>query len=53
MYLIGLHGQETSFSPAPSGAPTECMHGTKWPSLPSSSRTARPILVMIFMLTAT
>jgi hypothetical protein len=39
--------------PGSSGAPTVCMQGTKWPSLPSTSRTARPMRVMIFMLTAT
>ena len=36
-----------------SGAPTLCTQGTKWPSLPSRSSTARPMRVMIFMLTAT
>ena len=29
MYLVSLHGQGTSFSPAPSGAPSECRAGTK------------------------
>ena len=39
--------------PARSGAPTVCMHGTKSPSAPSTSSTARPMRVMIRMLTAT
>ena len=34
-------------------APTVCMHGTKSPSSPSTSTAARPMRVMIFMLTAT
>ena len=53
MYLVSLQGQATSFWPGSSGAPTVCMQGTKWPSLPSRSSTARPMRVMTFMLTAT
>ena len=53
MYLVALHGHGTSFSPGASGAPTVCMHGTKWPSAPSTSSTFVPIRVIIFMLTAT
>ncbi len=53
MYLVALHGQGTSFSPGASGAPTECMQGTKWPSAPSTSSTALPMRVISFMLTAT
>ena len=53
MYLVGLQGQATSFSPGDSGAPTVCMQGTKWPSAPSTSRTLLPMRVIIFMLTAT
>ena len=51
MYLVSLHGQGTSSSPAARGAPTECRHGTKSPS-PRTSNTLLPIRVMIFMLTA-
>ena len=35
MYLLSAsHGQGTSSSPSPSGAPTECTHGTNSPSAP-------------------
>ena len=40
-------------APARSGAPTECTHGTNAPSVPSTSYTARPIRVMMRMLTTT
>src|SRR5690349_24078641 len=53
MYFVLLQGQETSFCPASSGAPTVCTQGTKSPSAPSTSYTALPMRVMIFMLTAT
>ncbi|MCY1345617.1 hypothetical protein D9M71_789450 [compost metagenome] len=53
MYLVGLHGHGTSFSPAASGLPTVCTHGTNSPSVPSTSYTARPMRVMMRMLTAT
>ena len=53
MYLVLLHGQATSCSPAASGLPTECTHGTKCPLSPSTSYTARPMRVMIRMLTTT
>src|SRR5512133_1063731 len=53
MYLVGLHGHATSFWPGCSGAPTVWTQGTNSPSLPSTSYTARPMRVMIFMLTAT
>ena len=54
MYLFSAsHGQGTSASPAASGAPTECRHGTKSPSVPSTSRAALPIRVMIRMLATT
>jgi hypothetical protein len=36
-----------------SGLPTVCTHGTKSPSVPSTSYTARPMRVMMRMLTAT
>ena len=52
-FTVGLHGQATSVWPGSSGAPTVCMHGTKGPSEPSTSSTAEPIRVMIFMFTAT
>ncbi len=48
-----LHGHCTSRSPTASGAPTLCTHGTNVPSLPSTSYTARPMRVIIFMLTTT
>ncbi len=44
MYLVSLHGQGISVSPALSGAPTECSAGTK--SASSSSiffRTLAPL----------
>ena len=54
MYLCSLlDGHGTSSSPSSSGAPTECRPGTKSPSSPSSSRTARPMRVMIRIETAT
>ena len=53
MYLVALHGQATSCSPAASGLPTECTQGTKSPSSPSTSYTARPMRVISRMLTAT
>src|SRR6478609_6805302 len=53
MYLVSLHGQATSCWPAASGAPTVCTQGTNSPSTPSTSYTALPMRVMIFMLTAT
>ena len=53
MYLVGLQGQATSFWPAFSGAPTVCTQGTNSPSVPSTSWTAWPMRVMIFILTAT
>jgi hypothetical protein len=53
MYLVLLHGQAALVSPGCSGAPTVCMQGTKVPSSPSTSNTARPMRVMMRMLTAT
>src|SRR3954466_8183865 len=53
MYLVLLQGQLELFSPGCSGAPTVWMQGTKSPSTPSTSYTALPMRVMIFMLTAT
>src|SRR3954463_6263403 len=53
MYLVLLHGQLELFSPACSGTPTVCTQGTYSPSTPSTSYTALPMRVMIFMLTAT
>ena len=53
MYLLSaLHGHATSVSPASSGAPTECMHGTNGPS-PSTSSAFLPMRVMILIDTAT
>jgi len=48
----GSHGHGTSAAPGARGRPTEWTHGTKSPS-PSASSTARPMRVMIRMLTAT
>ena len=57
MYLVGLHGQATSAWTSPcastNGIPTEWTQGTKAPSVPSWSKIARPIRVMIRMLTTT
>ena len=54
MYLtVGLQGQEMSFWPGLSGAPIVCMQGTNTSESPSASSTARPMRVMIFMLTTT
>ena len=56
MYLRAMspsHGHGTSAWPGLSGAPTECMHGMKKPSVPSASSTFCPIRVMIFMCAAT
>ena len=54
MYFVVLHGQGTSTSPSPSGAPTECTAGTKNPSPRSSSaRTASPTRVITDIETTT
>ncbi len=53
MYLVGLHGQGTSFSPAASGLPTECTQGTNSPCSPSTSYTGRPMRVIRRMFTTT
>ncbi len=54
MYLsLLLHGHATSVCPGASGAPTECTHGTNAPSAPSTSYTAFPIRVIIFMFATT
>ena len=52
MYFSLLQGQATSCWPGASGIPTECRQGTNSP-LPSTSITALPMRVMIFMLTTT
>ena len=48
-----LHGHATSRCPTATGAPTECTHGTNTPLPPNTSNTARPMRVMIRMLTTT
>src|SRR5437763_13336382 len=54
MYLLSaLQGHGTSWSPSASGAPTECRHGTKSPSSPSTSSASWPIRVMIRIDAAT
>ena len=52
-FSFALQGQLTSFCPGASGAPTEWRQGTNSPSLPSTSRAARPMRVMMRMLTTT
>ena len=53
MYLCSrLQGQGTSAWPGARGIPTECRQGTNSPS-PRASSTARPMRVMIRMLTTT
>src|SRR5256884_3985542 len=52
-FSFSLQGHGTSFFPGASGTPTECTPGTKLPFSPSHSATARPMRVMICMLTAT
>ena len=54
MYFSSLHGHGTSFCPAASGMPTECMQGTtRTAPLSISSSTGSPIRVMIRMFTTT
>ena len=53
MYLVLLQGHFTSCWPSASGAPTVCTQGTNSPLTPSTSYTALPMRVMIFMFTAT
>ncbi len=53
MYLVSLQGQETSFWPACSGAPTVCTAGTKAPSSPMASSAALPMRVITRIDTAT
>jgi hypothetical protein len=53
MYLVLLQGQDTSFWPGCSGAPTVCRQGTNSPLTPSTSYTALPMRVMMRMFTAT
>src|SRR3954470_18794074 len=48
-----LLGHGTSFCPAASGMPTECTHGTKNPSVPSTLSASRPMRVMMRMLATT
>src|SRR6476620_2825700 len=53
MYLVSLHGHGTSAWPGSSGAPTECMAGTKCRSVPSASRTFEPMRDMTRIETTT
>jgi hypothetical protein len=54
MYLCSrLQGHATSFWPGASGMPTECRQGTKLPFSPRASTAARPIRVIVRILTAT
>ncbi len=53
MYLVSLHGHETSACPGASGAPSECTAGTKKPSSPMASNAAWPMRVITFMEMAT
>ncbi len=52
-FSSGLQGQVESFWPGASGAPSECTHGTKSPSSPSTSSAAWPARVMVRIETAT
>ena len=52
-FSSGLQGQTESSSPSASGAPIECMQGTKKASVPSMSYTGLPIRVISFMLITT
>lgn len=53
MYLVVLHGHGTSSWPSARGAPSVWTALTKKPSVPSSSRTACPMRVMVRIETAT
>lgn len=53
MYLVVLQGHGTSSWPSSRGAPRVWTAFTKKPSVPSSSRTAWPMRVMVRMETAT
>ena len=54
MYLVSLHGQETSFWPGSSGMPTECIAGTKAASVSSILRsTLVPMRAMTLIDTTT
>ena len=53
MYLVVLHGHDTSACPGSSGTPTECSALTKKPSSPSFVSAAVPIRVMVRIDTTT
>src|SRR3954463_8596859 len=53
MYLVSLHGHGTSCWPASSGAPRECIAGTKVASSPIASRTYVPMRAMTRIETTT
>ena len=53
MYLVSLQGHATSAWPCANGEPTVCKAGTKSPSSPIRSSAARPMRVMMRMLTTT
>src|SRR5689334_14796064 len=53
MYLVSLHGHGTSAWPSSSGAPTECMAGTKDRSVPRASSTFEPIRAITRIETTT
>ena len=53
-FKLGLQGQDVlSLAPLTKGAPTVCKQGTNSPSVPITSKTALPMRVMSFWLTAT
>src|SRR3954468_3171898 len=53
MYLVWLHGHGTSSWPGSSGAPTECMAGTKSADSPMAWRMGEPMRAMTRMETTT
>src|SRR3954464_12721378 len=53
MYLVWLHGHGTSSWPGSSGAPTECMAGTKSADSPMAWRIGLPMRAMTRMETTT
>src|SRR3712207_3240579 len=53
MYLVSLQGHGTSVWPGSSGAPSECMAGTKGRSVPMASRTRLPMRAITRMETTT
>src|ERR1700712_5153873 len=53
MYLVSLQGHGTSFCPDSSGAPSECIAGTKGRSVPIASRMVLPMRAITRIETTT